>query len=432
MYLDRVKNINNSIVFQFTRKTTFPELSKLMENIQKELGFEHKKAPRYFNSLICNLYLGYMGGKSVAVARNCGFWNTYNKIRDRKQKLNFRLLIQITDLLKQHGYIDCILGQHSDYDKSLEANFNTRYFATEKLYSLFKTGWEEFIEDDETPTIKMHTIIKDKNKIEKKEAMQLTDKNTPEHIKELAKETLDYNNYLNTNAIFTYAKPYTYKQAKSLKQTKTKHRFYPFLQNIFNHGNWELGGRYYSIAFKGKDSYQGIKREDRKTIEINGNKTAEVDFKCMHVNLLYNSIGKEYKGDAYRFHENREVAKRALLIALNASTFFEARKALYNEVVKQGYNLSEEECGSVIERLQMHHLDIAGFFFNNDNLGSKMQYREFTIMRKILQECKNRGIVALPMHDGLIVEESKAYGVKLLALEMYKEVTGFSTKVEIK
>ena len=152
----------------------------------------------------------------------------------------------------------------------------------------------------------------------------------------------------------------------------------------------------------------------------------------MHVNLLYNSIGKEYKGDAYRFHENREVAKRALLIALNASTFFEARKALYNEVVKQGYNLSEEECGSVIERLQMQHLDIAGFFFNNDNLGSKMQYREFTIMRKILQECKNRGIVALPMHDSLIVEESKAYGVKLLALEMYKEVTGFSTKVEIK
>jgi hypothetical protein len=53
------------------------------------------------------------------------------------------------------------------------------------------------------------------------------------------------------------------------------------LRRIFARGSFKLGGRAYGW-------YQNIPKEWRKRITINGSATAELDFRAMHLSMLYN------------------------------------------------------------------------------------------------------------------------------------------------
>lgn len=88
-----------------------------------------------------------------------------------------------------------------------------------------------------------------------------------------------------------------------------------YLVRIFNHRNWELGGRFYG------GWWQIIPSDYRRYITINGKHCVEVDYSGMHVALLYAQIGAELIGDAYDIglpQVPRSIVKRTFQKLLNA------------------------------------------------------------------------------------------------------------------
>ena len=82
------------------------------------------------------------------------------------------------------------------------------------------------------------------------------------------------------------------------------------LHRVFNRGDFELGGRFYSAH------WQNI--SNRHQLTINGHETLELDFTSIHIRLLYQEVGKKMPDDPYDFAERRQ-AKFAMLIGIRAS-----------------------------------------------------------------------------------------------------------------
>jgi hypothetical protein len=94
------------------------------------------------------------------------------------------------------------------------------------------------------------------------------------------------------------------------------------LDRVFHRGDFANGGRFYG------GHWQNIPAEGgRDQITINGQPTIEIDYRALHIRLLYQEVGKQMPADPYDFGP-REQAKLALLIAINAKSHISAVRAL--------------------------------------------------------------------------------------------------------
>jgi hypothetical protein len=66
------------------------------------------------------------------------------------------------------------------------------------------------------------------------------------------------------------------------------------------------------------------------------------------------------------------------------------------------------------------------------NIGYRMTWFESDIMVSILLQMKSRGIVCLPIHDGLICPQSKADQVQQIMSQVTLEKLGFSIPSSVK
>jgi hypothetical protein len=93
----------------------------------------------------------------------------------------------------------------------------------------------------------------------------------------------------------------------------------PFVYAVFN-GDLKTAGRYYGS----RNSHVNLPEAQRRTILIEGQPIAELDFRSLHLHLLYAKAGMAYEGDPYKVvlpsasEELRdEVLKKVLLCLLN-------------------------------------------------------------------------------------------------------------------
>jgi len=183
-------------------------------------------------------------------------------------------------------------------------------------------------------------------------------------------------------------------------------RFLPYI--VFNDPALNLGGRFYG-AF-----WIGCKKAFRKQITIDGELTADIDGKAMHVQLLYRRKGLPMPpGDPYIYtDERRDITKMLMLLMLNtykeespitgriavAKTYHkikrqEARKA------KQKY-IPTDDINSLIESLENHHIVIIDDLYK-PNWGN-LQKTEAACMLNIMERGMADGVVILPVHDGCL------------------------------
>ena len=122
-------------------------------------------------------------------------------------------------------------------------------------------------------------------------------------------------------------------------QTHHKH-----IHRVFNNSGFDMGGRFYG------GWWQNIPKAYRQDIFIDDQSTIEVDFKSLHILLLYGLEGldmdKALQGeDAYTINipfENepeqaRKLGKLLLLIAINAKDDRTALQAFRSILVDEGY-----------------------------------------------------------------------------------------------
>ena len=94
-------------------------------------------------------------------------------------------------------------------------------------------------------------------------------------------------------------------------------------------------------------------------------------------------------------------SKAAILI--NAASRRQAVLALANEL--GGFNC-QTEADRLMNALEQHHSAIAGSFYTG--AGLRLQRCDSDLIIRILQQCLVEGIVALPIHDSLIVPSGRS------------------------
>jgi hypothetical protein len=209
------------------------------------------------------------------------------------------------------------------------------------------------------------------------------------------------------------------------------------LKRIFNNGRWDHGGRLYG------GFWQGMKRELRSGLRIDGHPVVSLDFNAMFLQLLYAvKAGKQapLEGDLYEGIDppegwpgdlERKLAMRdAIKRNLNALLFSKSPDKSHRLVRGTKAALSGGVTGGVLEdRIRAKHPEIAAWL-RLPGIGFELMFHESEIMAGVLLRCLAEGKVVLPLHDGLLVAEPHRQNARLAMEAAFREHTrGFVARV---
>jgi hypothetical protein len=263
---------------------------------------------------------------------------------------------------------------------------------------------------------------------------------------------------------------------------------FPFLYRVFNIlDNFSLGGRFY-------DKHCNYSQEKRSRIFIDGEPTCEVDFSALHPTMLYADRGLPMKDNPYNFHKDREFCKSLIVRIINSKTkagfcssvtksgnpkvkailrrhekiqewkdklssgehypaeladwklddesleerltnFSEKKYAGYIRNVKLGFfeGVPDNTKGEIVYDLIMKEYSSIAHKFGEENLGLLLQNKDSEIMSLVLTKLATKGIVALPVHDSVVVKKCHKDEAIRAMKESFTEVcNGFSITVEEK
>jgi hypothetical protein len=171
------------------------------------------------------------------------------------------------------------------------------------------------------------------------------------------------------------------------------------LHRIFHRGDFANGGRFYG------GHWQNIPAEGgRDRITINGQRTTEVDYRGLHIRLLYQEAGKEMPADPYEIDGwPRQQVKLALLIAINARSHASAVRALADAL---RFDNSVDDRFATADRLiraaKARHKPIAWALASD--AGVRLMRKDSELAERIMLEIVRAiGIVPLAVHDSFIV-----------------------------
>ena len=276
-------SIDNSEVSNFI-ETLLPNLPIS----SKAQAKTYEQAVEYLFMIIANVGKAFLQDNCVAIPRSNSFLNGETAIS--KRKLSKRTFLLILNFLRDSGYIREHMGH---FDRNEQCGQTSRYWATKILQYHFRTlKPSDFRVLKTIKSVILHDnqgneIDFSENKISKffSEKIisinELYKSNTFKYINKYEHKIINpYNIYNNPNDI-----PYI-NNNKSYPLLGTNDNLYPRISAIFSRSSFSCGGRLYSIPQKGI-GWQGLSQEQRKTITINEEATVELDFKGLHVSMLY-------------------------------------------------------------------------------------------------------------------------------------------------
>jgi hypothetical protein len=187
---------------------------------------------------------------------------------------------------------------------------------------------------------------------------------------------------------------------------------------VFHRGDFNLGGRFYG------GHWQNIPAEGgRDQITINGEPTSEVDYRGMHIRLLYQEADKPMPDDPYDFAP-RDQAKLALLIAINARSHSSAVRALA-DALRRGGGVGDPYATAqkLLRAAKARHPDIAWALASD--AGVRLMRKDSELAERIMLETLHAiGIAPLAVHDSFIVpanQEGRLMETMEAALPLWKQ-----------
>lgn len=218
-----------------------------------------------------------------------------------------------------------------------------------------------------------------------------------------------------------------------------------FLVRIFNNGNFNEGGRFYSVG----GSYQILPKHERQNLLINGEKIVEIDYSQLHVALAYMTVGMPPKPNAYDLPGfPRQLVKIAFNVMLNCNGNLAARRSLATKDVMlehlTGGELSKDaqqnrlrhmhrltdpcltqmafaEADKLVEAIERAHEPIAKLFYTG--IGLKLQRIDSDMAACVMRSMRKKGEITPPVHDSFLVRESQASQLEE-AMIMAAEIQG--------
>lgn len=401
MMYEKIFNETNcvelSVKFDWYKFSKNKNLQFICQQIIDEFEAENilaskSKARDYIKAIICNMFQNYKLDKCTSIARDKNFYSDKSNFRMKNVKRT--TFLSALDFLVEREYISEIRG----YKNADGTGYVSRYWSNCKLYSKF-IGFK--LEDVESAPQKLIVLKDEEKKLILWKGNQFT--------KDL-RETLEFINN-------EYSK---HEFKVELNETVS---FFPRLYTVFNNRSFEQGGRAYSDFQKGL-SYQSISKAERNTIRIDNEETIELDYNCLHLNLLYAEVGLQLEGDAYSFlpPEKRKLAKICTLVLLNARSEISARKSLEKK-------FKDENIKEAIQLCKKFHKPIKKFL--GSGVGIQLQNRDSKIAISIVKKLSEQNIACLPVHDSFIVQRRFEDVLRKTMSETYTEITNFKCEISI-
>jgi len=234
----------------------------------------------------------------------------------------------------------------------------------------------------------------------------------------------------------------------------------PVGRRIFN-GSLDLGGRFYGDV-------QTFSSEDRKHFKIDGKKTIEIDYKCMHLAVLHawEGLQMDYTADYTLEGYARPVIKDIVLRMLNIKRLANLKAAITRsanpknqakyKIYKAAWAAHEgsrakrlkstrpkkprwldsfmpnipvgTNANDVVEALVARYSTIAKHIGSKD-LGLRLQAVDSKIMALVQEELRQCNIRTLPIHDSIIVQENHKAKAMMVMRNVFKKETGFYPQV---
>ncbi len=170
----------------------------------------------------------------------------------------------------------------------------------------------------------------------------------------------------------------------------------------FSNKEMTMGGRMFGAWWIGASKIL------RKQTSINGELTADVDGRGMHVQLLYRQAGVKFPDhDPYIYQdETRTITKKLMLLMMNTKKDNEVREKGRKAVAytyakcKDNPKVSRNRLFSLMQELERCHKPIIDHLYKS-NWG-RLQMEEAQIMMRIMEAGMRENIPVLPVHDGCL------------------------------
>jgi hypothetical protein len=215
-----------------------------------------------------------------------------------------------------------------------------------------------------------------------------------------------------------------------------KHKLNAFLVAIFiERFTWY--GRLHTRGFM---HYQGLSKEERKDITINGDQTIELDYSGLHPNLLYAWEGIKRLEDPYsvvdKRPEARDFLKHMLICMINSKDKATAEKAA-NYWLLQHHTEREQlkEIGITcarpfIDKFFEVHQRIAHYFCKGKDTGMQIMNKDSKIALDIVDHFAKKNIPILAIHDSFIVQKQYRTELYEVMQNTYQNHTGFRIRIK--
>lgn len=229
------------------------------------------------------------------------------------------------------------------------------------------------------------------------------------------------------------------------------------LVRIFQRSIEERCVYYGRLHNEGGLGWQGIPRTARPSITIDGESTYELDFKNMHFNMCYALVGMwSPYADNYVIlgwpDHLRPLIKKVALTSLNCSGKAGTLRAVKNLVedieealldddrgtpsgddleLLQLYSIYRRQISEMYDALVAMHSHIAEFI--SDDAGIGLMNTDGGIMLDIIDRCMDEDILALSIHDSIIVKREHEKRATEIMHDVYRlHMNGYTCPIERK
>ena len=187
------------------------------------------------------------------------------------------------------------------------------------------------------------------------------------------------------------------------------------LRRIFTRGRFDCGGR----LFDGFWQLLG-KKKRLESLFIDEEEIIELDYGQMSVRIIYGLCGAEPDADDQYDIPNFQDERSGIKKVFNAMLFADKRLSRMPKGVRQEFQ-SNHSVEQVMHAIERHHAPISHRFFTQ--IGHEAQFIESTILMEVLLKLKKEKIVALPIHDAVLVPRSYEDITKDIMLDVFHKHT---------
>ena len=204
------------------------------------------------------------------------------------------------------------------------------------------------------------------------------------------------------------------------------------MRRVFNNGSFAEGGRLFGGFWLPMSMCaEKAKRRDtpwRAHIRIEGEPIVAVDFVSMFIRLLYAKAGVQPpSGDLFSGIEGLGPEHRVGVKKVMHALLFTDRGLSKLPRGTRVYLPKGIHVRTLLKSINRRHKPVAHLF--STGIGMTLFRLESDIMLEVLKGCRAENVWALPVHDAILVADSRAEDATRIMLAAFKAVTGFDAEV---